>query len=109
MVWGQEATGEEATINIWKRSTGEHLHKISGSAVQGNGHSNMINQVNSTPALPYLLISCSDDESIKIWGVPSKAKVEVVNQTGKAGKESIKRINVKLEEQKGEVGSATRA
>jgi len=38
----------------------------------------MINYIDSVGSLPYLFVSCSDDETIKIWGVASNVKVEVV-------------------------------
>jgi hypothetical protein len=82
ILWGREATGEEACINIFKRATGELLYKIPGSGVEGHihqGHSNIINQIDSCESLPYLFISCSDDETVKVWGVGSKVKIEVLN------------------------------
>lgn len=98
ILWGREATGEDACINIFKRSTGELLYKIPGSGVEGHihqGHSNMINMIDSCENLPYLFISCSDDETVKIWGVGSKVKIEVLNQTGKSYKDNVVRCDVK--------------
>ena len=37
----------------------------------------MVNQVDSTPNLPYLILSCSDDETVKIWGVNEKIKIDI--------------------------------
>lgn len=94
---GSESTGEEASINIWKRDTGQLLYKIPGSGIQGNGHSghsNMINQVHSTTSMPYLFLSCSDDETVKIWGVNDKIKIEMVP----IGQQNYKKIDVKNEE-----------
>lgn len=37
----------------------------------------MVNQVDSTPNLPYIIMSCSDDETVKLWGVNSKVKIDI--------------------------------
>ena len=79
MVCGSEATGDDAYINIWKRNTGELLAKIPGSGFNSSlqGHSNMVNQVDGSKSNPYLFISCSDDETVKIWGVKDLIKVSI--------------------------------
>lgn len=51
--------------------------------------------------MPYLFISCSDDETVKIWGVNSKVKIELVSLP--KGKDGVKHIDIKNEEEnKGE-------
>jgi WD40 repeat protein len=112
ILWGREATGEEACINIFKRGTGELLFKIPGSGVEGHihqGHSNIINQIDSCDSLPYLFVSCSDDETVKIWGVGTKIKIEVVNMSGKLYKENVVKYDVKNEneENKGDEEGAS--
>ena len=72
---GSEATGEEAAIFIWKRDTGEQLCRIAGSGLFG--HTNIIGQVDGNQAEPYMFVSCSDDETVKIWGVKDKIKLEI--------------------------------
>lgn len=76
------------------------------------GHSNMINMIDSCESLPYLFISCSDDETVKVWGVGSKVKIEVLNQAGKSYKDNVTRYDVKneIEEAKNdeEAGSGRR-
>lgn len=44
-----------------------------------------------------MFISCSDDETVKIWGVSQKLKVEVFNQSGKAYKDNVIKFDVKNE------------
>ena len=41
----------------------------------------MINSVDASPNQPYMFASCSDDETVKIWGVSDKIKLEVSNST----------------------------
>jgi len=47
------------------------LVKIPGNGSNNNyqGHSNIINYVDACPTNPHIFISCSDDETVKIWGV----------------------------------------
>jgi hypothetical protein len=56
----------------------------------------MINFIDSAESLPYLFISCSDDETVKIWGVQSQAKVEVVQLKDKS---QLRRLDIKNEVQ----------
>ena len=61
------------------------------------GHSNVINQVDGSPTNPYLFISCSDDETIKLWGVKDKVRIDVPNLTEKEikkDKDKVVSINV---------------
>ena len=61
------------------------------------GHSNVINQVDGSPTNPYLFISCSDDETIKIWGVKDKIRIEVpctTQKESKKDKNKVIRVNV---------------
>ena len=47
---------------------------------------------------PYLFISCSDDETIKLWGVKDRIKIDVVFSSVSGGsKDGVKKINVKNE------------
>ena len=82
VVCGSESTGEDASIFIWKRDTGELLFKIPGSGFNSSfkGHSNIINQVDGCPTNPYFFVSCSDDETVKIWGVKDKIKFEIMGE-----------------------------
>lgn len=73
---GSEATGEEAAIFIWKRDTGELLCRIAGSGRVG--HTNIIGQVDGNQAEPYMFVSCSDDETVKIWGVNDKIRIDPI-------------------------------
>lgn len=93
MICGSEATGEQAYIYVWKRDSGELLYKIPGSGFNNNhrGHSNIINQVDGSFSNPYIFVSCSDDETIKIWGVKDKIKIEEVTSS------DVKKIDVKNE------------
>lgn len=94
---GSEATGEEAAIFIWKRDTGEQLCRIPGSGLFG--HTNIIGQVDGSLTEPYMFISCSDDETLKIWGVKDKIKIEVVHQSlQNSSKDGVIKIDVKAEE-----------
>ena len=52
----------------------------------------MINAVDASPNQPYMFASCSDDETVKIWGVQDKIKIEVLNST------NYKKFDVKNEE-----------
>ena len=76
MVCGSEGTGEDAAIYIWKRDTGELLSKLPGSG--HHGHTNIISQVDGSRGEPYLFISCSDDETVKLWAVKDRIKIDVV-------------------------------
>ena len=80
VICGSEATGEEACIYIWKRDSGELLYKIPGSGFNNSyrGHSNIINQVDGSLSNPYVFVSCSDDETIKFWGVKDKIRIEEI-------------------------------
>jgi len=49
-----------------------------------------------------MFVSCSDDETIKVWGVSTKVKVEMIYTSGKVYKENVIKIDVKNEEQKKE-------
>lgn len=40
--------------------------------------------MDGSPTNPYLFISCSDDETIKLWGVKDKIRIEVVNFNDKS-------------------------
>lgn len=94
---GSEATGEEASIFIWKRDTGEQLCRIPGSGLFG--HTNIIGQVDGSLTEPYMFISCSDDETVKIWGVKDKIKIDVVHQSlSNSSKDGVIKIDVKAEE-----------
>lgn len=95
VICGSEATGEEACIYIWKRDSGELLYKIQGSGFNNSfrGHSNIINQVDGSLSNPYVFVSCSDDETIKLWGVKDKIKIEETN----VPMNEVKKIDVKNE------------
>lgn len=56
----------------------------------------MINQVDGSPSNPYLFISCSDDETVKIWGVKDKIKIEYMGEND-GMQQSYKKIDVKNE------------
>ena len=46
-----------------------------------------------------MFISCSDDETVKIWGVKDKIKIDVVHQSlANNHKDGVKRVDVKNEE-----------
>lgn len=95
---GSEATGEEAAIFIWKRDTGEQLCRIAGSGLFG--HTNIIGQVDGNQAEPYMFVSCSDDETVKIWGVKDKIKLEIAQQSLTGGsRDGVIKVDVKAEEQ----------
>lgn len=97
VVIGSEATGEEASIFIWKRDTGEQLCRIPGSGLFG--HTNIIGQVDGSLTEPYMFISCSDDETVKIWGVKDKIKIDVAHQSlTNSSKDGVIKIDVKAEE-----------
>lgn len=102
MICGSEATGEEACIFIWKRDTGELLFKIGGSGFNSSfkGHSNIINQVDGSPTNPYLFVSCSDDETVKLWGVKERVKFDIIGESNSLSSHQdqiFKKIDVKNE------------
>ena len=67
---------EDALIYIWNRSTEVLLNKLSG-------HTSIVNCVAWSPTDPSLLISGSDDYTIKVWD-SSNWKVELTNEIGRA-------------------------
>jgi WD40 repeat protein len=96
VICGSEATGEEAAIYIWKRDSGELLSRIPGSGLVG--HTNIISQVDGNQQEPYMFISCSDDETVKIWGVKDRIKIEVNSQSlQNNSKDGVKKIDVRNE------------
>ena len=90
IVCGSEGTGEEAAIYIWRRESGELLNRIPGAGPFG--HSNIVNQVDGSSQEPYLFISCSDDETVKLWGVKDRLKLDI-----SINRKDVKKINVKDE------------
>ena len=108
VICGSEATGEDASIFVWKRDTGDLLYKIPGSGFNSSykGHSNIINQVDGSPNNPYLFVSCSDDETVKLWGVEDKIKFNVIGESNSLGTQQdqiFKKVDVKNEGQSREV------
>ena len=51
--------------------------------------------MDGSPTNPYLFISCSDDETIKIWGVKDKIRIEVPSLKDKSkDKEKDKLVKI---------------
>lgn len=46
---------------------------------------------------PYLFISCSDDETVKLWGVKDRLKLEI-----SINRKDVKKVNVKDEARRSE-------
>lgn len=63
---------EDATVSIWSKEKGEIVTKLQG------GHTQVINSVNWCPADPLLLITASDDQTLRLWGSESMAACEVI-------------------------------
>jgi len=55
-----------------------------------------------------MFISCSDDETIKIWGVKNKIKLELVlSSLANNNKDKVKKVDVRNEESKNnDIGEA---
>ena len=49
-------------VYIFMRSTGELLHEL-------KGHEKTVNGVHWNPVNPHMFASCSDDATVRIWGV----------------------------------------
>ena len=59
--------------------------------------------MDGSPTNPYLFISCSDDETIKLWGVKDKIRIEVINFNDKSkDKDKLVTIDVTNEVLPGE-------
>lgn len=61
---------EDDLIYIWNRSSGELLETL-------EGHTNTVNNIAWSPQLPNFLFSCSDDQTIKVWGANQNTEVKV--------------------------------
>lgn len=61
---------EDDLIYIWNRSTGELLDTL-------KGHTDTVNCIAWSQHFPNFFISCSDDQTIKVWGVNSTDQVKV--------------------------------
>lgn len=66
------------------------LNRIGGAGPFG--HSNIVNQVDGSNQESYVFISCSDDETVKLWGVKDRLKLDI-----SINKKDVKKINVKDE------------
>jgi WD40 repeat protein len=53
---------EDCKVRIWHREKGELLGEL-------KDHTAAINCVHMSPTDPNLLISCSDDMTVKVWGL----------------------------------------
>jgi len=53
---------EDSTVSIWNREKGEIIAKVSGS------HTQVVNAVSWCPTDPYLFATCSDDQTVRLWG-----------------------------------------
>jgi WD40 repeat protein len=66
VVWGSE----DDNIYIWNRHSGDLLEKL-------KSHQDTVNNIAWSPLIPNFFFSCSDDQSIKIWGISVDHKVKV--------------------------------
>ncbi len=62
---------EDASITLWSRDKGEILAKMPSI------HSQVINCVAWSPSDPHLMITCSDDQNIKVWGTESMLPCDI--------------------------------
>jgi WD40 repeat protein len=62
---------EDASLTLWNRDKGEVVTKLTAA------HSSVINAVAWSPVDPYIFVSCSDDQTIKVWGTESMSPAEV--------------------------------
>lgn len=53
---------EDSLVYIWHRFNGELLDRLVG-------HSGVVNGVSWSPSNPHLFASCSDDHTVRLWGV----------------------------------------
>lgn len=53
---------ENGSIFIWNKDKGDLLVKL-------EAHSQIVNAVHWNPTEPFVFASCSDDQTIKIWGL----------------------------------------
>lgn len=61
---------EDDMIYIWNRNTGDLLDVL-------KGHTDTVNNVAFSPMISNFFFSCSDDQTIKVWGTSDKLKVKV--------------------------------
>lgn len=53
---------EDDAIYIWNRHSGDLIEKL-------KSHQDTVNNIAWSPLMPNFLFSCSDDQTIKVWGV----------------------------------------
>ena len=63
---------EDATITVWSKEKGQIVTKLQG------GHTQVVNSVNWCPTDPLLLITASDDQTLRLWGSESMAQCDVI-------------------------------
>jgi len=61
---------EDDKIYIWSRSSGELLEALSG-------HTDTVNTIWWSPLISNFFFSCSDDQTIKVWGTSNDLEVKV--------------------------------
>ena len=66
---------EDTSISLWNRDKGDIITKIQSA------HSSVINAVAWSPVDPYIFLSCSDDQTIRLWGTESMSTCEVHQDT----------------------------
>ncbi len=61
---------EDTCIYIWNRDKGDLLTRL-------EGHTQSVNSVHWNPTDPYLFVSASDDQTVRIWGLEGMEECEV--------------------------------
>lgn len=72
---------EDDMIYIWNRATGELLDRL-------KGHNATVNNIAWNKQIPNFFFSCSDDQTIIVWGVDESYEVKVhIDSKFKASKD----------------------
>lgn len=61
---------EDDKIYIWNRNNGDLIDKL-------EGHTDTVNGISWSPIIPNFFVSCSDDQTIKVWGISEGYSAEL--------------------------------
>jgi WD40 repeat protein len=62
---------EDASVAVWSRDRGELVARLSG------GHAQVVNCVSWSPADARLLVTASDDQTVRVWGTEDMPQWDV--------------------------------